>query len=540
MDGSPDTDRGSRDAEASGFRWTVLFWVLGASLVFAIGTEAFTTQAITSFRGSDFYEHSAAIRALLEDGFPPPSPMVVSDAGSPRYMPHFVLLAALGRMLSFDALRTMALASTVNIALLVIGAFFFFRALFRDSRAPLYGLIVLVGSWYSAWMYSNVYQLHILFGIAAYPSIACVGLTMIALAVCIGVTRSPTVPAGRLLLLTVLLAYILLTHAVTAMMALTATALLALTAPGVRWKIRALLLTTTVAGCLLALLWPYFSVLEVILGTGGGQQSWVAHLGGSGGRDPIYVTDSFDLGAVMQTLGLAIAGLAAIVILLVKRRHLFIPLSALAMLVPFLLNFVTRIPLGSRFILLTVFFLQVGLVWMLLMVSPGYHERATPLRRPWLGQAPVILLLLLMVGHNLRLTDLHLRRALHGRTPGRPSDVVLRYRRMADLAGEGAVVIGHRLDTWPLPAFGVKIVDPKHINPLLPDTTERKLAANLFFSPEATFAERDEIIRRYRVTHVLVKGAPAPCLEAWFDGRQTDPGPVGDGYTLYSLHEPAR
>ena len=147
-------------------------------------------------------------------------------------MPHFVLIAMAGRLLSFDALQTMALASTLNIAIFVIGTFLFFRALFRDTRAPLYGLIVLLGSWYSAWNYSNVYQLRNLFGVGSYPSQACVGLTMIALAVAIRVTRSRTHPWGWLGLLALLLAYILLAHPVTAMMTLTATGLLALTAPG--------------------------------------------------------------------------------------------------------------------------------------------------------------------------------------------------------------------------------------------------------------------------------------------------------------------
>jgi hypothetical protein len=63
---------------------TILFWVLGVALVLAIGYEAFTTQAITGFQVADFYEHSAALRALLEDGLDPGVPPAVARGGEHR------------------------------------------------------------------------------------------------------------------------------------------------------------------------------------------------------------------------------------------------------------------------------------------------------------------------------------------------------------------------------------------------------------------------------------------------------------------------
>ena len=517
---------------------TTLFWVLGVALVLAVGYEAFTTQAITGFLSSDFYEHSAALRALLEDGLDPGAPMVVSDVGSARYMPHFVLIAVVGRLLSFDALQCMALSSTVNVALFVIGIFVFFRALFQDPRAPLYGLIVLLCSWYSAWFYSNVYQLHVLFGVASYPSQACVGLTMIALSVGLKVTRSRSRPWGWLALLAFLLAYILLTHPVTAVMALTATGFLALTAPGMKFKDRALLLAFTVGSGFLALLWPHVSVFEVVLGTGGGHASWVAGLADPGVKAARYVNDTYDLETLVQTLGLGILGIVGIGWFFYLRRHLFVAQSALAMLVPFLANFVVRIPLGSRFILLAVFFLHVGLVWMLLMITPGFHERIRPLRRPLAAKVTVAAVLTLMAVYNLRETWLHLSQAMVGRTPGQPTMVVRYGQRVGEIAGKGAVVLADREDAWPLPTFGVKIVALAHINPLLPDRTERVEDVTVFFAPATPAARRAEIAGRHGASHVVVRDDAPESLLRWLEEESTERQSVPNGYMVFTLRVP--
>ncbi len=244
---------------------------------------------------------------------------------------------------------------------------------------------------------------------------------------------------------------------------------------------------------------------------------------------------SFD---ALQTLGLAALGVFGIGWLFYLRRHLFIAFGALVMLVPFVANFFVRIPLGSRFILLAVFFLHVALVWMLLMITPGYHERSSPLRRPRAASFLVAIVLLLMFAHNIRMTTLRLGRELEGRTPGRPTAVVQYGQRVGEIAEKGAVVLGQRADCWPLPTFGVKVVALEHINPLLPDHSSRVDDVSEFFKPDTSAARREEIVRRYGVSHVVVRGDLPKPLAHWLREKSADRQAVPNGYELYTLRYP--
>ncbi len=520
---------------------TILFWVLGTAVIMWIGHEAFTSRIVTQAPGADFWEHSAALRALIEDGPAPRAPMVDSDASSPRYMPHFVLIAFSGRLFDLDPLTAMALAATLNTALLVVGAWFFFLALFRDPRAPLYGLIVLLCSWYDGWNYSNVYQLRQLFSVASYPSTAAVGLSMIALALGIWATRpGPRVRPLLLVGMALLVAYILPTHPLTALMPLTGIFLLAVSAPGITWRRRGLVLAALLAGALLSLLWPYFSVLEVVLGTGDGGDTWIRSAALAGEIHPHYLHDFYDAGGILRTLGLATLGVFAITCFLFMRRHLFIALSAVILAVPFVANAFVNVPLGHRFILLSLFFLQVGLVWLLLRITPGFHERrrrGVPSRwwRPVLAWCVITVVLGSMVVHNFRRANARLQREVRKSTPAERTAVVETARRVADLAGPGAVILGERDVTWPLPTFGVRIVAHLNINPLVPDRQRRIDDVAAFFGGILTGKEGLDIIDRYRVTHVITPRDAPDSLLKLFDARAVRADPLPHDLVLHTL-----
>ncbi len=81
---------------------------------------------------------------------------------------------------------------------------------------------------------------------------------------------------------------------------------------------------------------------------------------------------------IMETLGLALIGIPISVWSLFTKRR-FIGLGALSMAAPFIGNAFVPLPLGHRFILLTVFYLQVAVVWVLVAASP----RMTTTPRTW-------------------------------------------------------------------------------------------------------------------------------------------------------------
>src|SRR5262245_6790424 len=120
------------------FVYEAVFALLSLGLLIWVTRDAFGTRIATFSAGSDYWEHAAALRALLENPFHPEHPMVKAEAPSPRFSPHFLLLALLGRAFGANALGAMGIAALVNTLLLLTGIFLFFKEYFRDVRAPLY------------------------------------------------------------------------------------------------------------------------------------------------------------------------------------------------------------------------------------------------------------------------------------------------------------------------------------------------------------------------------------------------------------------
>src|SRR5439155_18009629 len=137
-----------------------------------VGWDAFHYRLVTFGKGLDYWEHTATLRALLDDPWHPPNPQLVSPATSPRFGPHYIAIAVFGRLLGLDAVQAAGVAAVTNVALFLAGIAVFFRLYFRDARASLYGLIVMLAGWWRAWDYSNVYQLRVMFDVASYPSMA--------------------------------------------------------------------------------------------------------------------------------------------------------------------------------------------------------------------------------------------------------------------------------------------------------------------------------------------------------------------------------
>src|SRR5688572_28300628 len=97
------------------------FGLLAAGIIAWVAWDAFEFRLVTFSPGADYWEHTAAFRALLDDPFHPTHPLIASSVGSPRFGPHTVLVALLGRALGFDALGAMGLACVLNTALFLFG-----------------------------------------------------------------------------------------------------------------------------------------------------------------------------------------------------------------------------------------------------------------------------------------------------------------------------------------------------------------------------------------------------------------------------------
>jgi hypothetical protein len=515
---------------------TDLLFVLIASLILAwVSYDGFVTRLVTLSQGADYWEHSATLNVLLENPWRPTNPHLVSDASSPRFVPLFILAALIGKAFGLDSLGAMGVVTLLNTTLFLVGIYCFFRTYFRDARASLYGLIVCFASWQDGPHFSNVYQLKIFFSTAAYPSTTALGLSLIGFTLLLQALRAQR-GWRSMLALAPLWAVLIVTHPLTAVMGLCGAGLLSLTEPGLAWKTRLRALSGLALGLLLANFWPYFSLRGVL--HGGGKEEVDAileRLAGtdsepSGGLHPFYRPNTL-LGA----LGFAIAGLPVCLWLMIRRRHWFISLGALSMLIPFVINARYTLPLGHRFFLLAIFFLQVALVWLLLLFTPRAPEairRVTTGKLAYVSAALVALALAWPAWTNAQSALGRFSASVRRLAAGGPN---VRYASaVAEVAGKNAVILADARTSWPLPTFGPKVLLLLHGNPLVKDEPSRGAAVGQFMRRgRGNDRQRREILQRYGVTHVLLTGRQNRTLAGFFEGVtwRAMPG----GHVLYTL-----
>jgi hypothetical protein len=515
----------------------LLFAVLSLAIFVWVAGDAFTTRVVTTSQGTDYWEHSATLRALLDSPWHPKNPHLVSDASSPRFVPTFIVSALLGRAFRLDALGAMGIASALNMALLFTGIFWFFRRYFGDARASLYGLIVMFGTWYQGWHFSNVYQLRVFFSVVSYPSTAALGLSLLGFATTLGALRS-TARERWLPATVVIWALVAITHPLTAVLGFVGAFLLAAGTPGVAFRRRFEVAAAIFLGGLLAFAWPYFSLRGTLSGGSHDEVAAIADgLSGRGGFEPSGRLHQFyRQRGLLSALGIALAGIPICLYLLVRRRHWFISLGAVAMLVPFVVNAYVPLPLGHRFILLAIFFLQAGVVWLLMKLTPGAPEAWSLLtvgRRGWVSGGMVALLLGVMAYWNV--DTAHQDVAYRQRKLRGGESVNVRYaRRVAELAGERAVVLADAVTSWPVPTFGPKVLLLWHPNPLVPDEAARHADVRRFLNGSTPDETRLSILRKYGVTHVLGNRRTLPRVSGFLSGRATRQALPG-GYSLYTL-----
>lgn len=511
--------------------WEVAFWTAGTLLAVWVAWDAFSFRIVTQSSGADYWEHAAALRALLEDPWHPENPQVISPAPSPRFGPHYLLVALMGRALGVDSLGALGIASVLNTLLFLGGIFLFFRRYFGEPRAAFYGLIVAFASWWDTWHFSNVYQLEIYFSVASYPSSAALGLTLIAFWLALRVLRAPHNSRWGLVGLVLLSSVLLLTHPLTAILGLSGLGLLALTEPGVGRNRRFWVLGAVAIGCLLAAVWPYYPVYRVMAGGRGEEAGWaMSLLDRSAGK----LHHFYQPRALFQSLGLSVVGVLLVPYFLYRRKNLWFALGALSMGLPFAVNALVPLPLGHRFILLAIPYLQMAVVWLLLRLSPG-SRHADPRVEPRRQLAGLLVgaTLALFAFHNVRSAVERFHRISQGRHAPE-SDVVRYARRAAELTGPGALILAGERDAWPLPAFGPRVISLLHENPLVEGPFERRAAVDRFFDGHVKDDERSQILTKYRVTHVLAKRVRSNRVRRFLSRHSTRKNLPG-GYELYEL-----
>jgi len=499
-------------------KWAYLF--ISIPILTAISWSAFNYPLYTFHDCVDFWEHSATIREWTKNLWHPGNPHLAIDTGSPRYMPFFFLLTVLARIFDLNPIQVLGIGGVMTMILFLYGVWLFLPFYFRNDWAPFVGLIVLLGGWGVGWYWPNCYQLRCLFYVIACPSSFVFSLSFLSFWLATKVLRQRAITLWSLISLGIMSALMLLSHPLTGAFAIGSLCLLALSEPNVffshRWRLIAVVLT----GALAAELWPYFSVWRVILGTSGGEvESWMKAGNFVSSRikmlyhkHPFYNPQQF-----FVTIGPGLLGIPALIYLGYKREHLFIISGFIVMSLPFLANLVFRIPLGHRFVFYMVFYLHLALIWYILRMQSKMRKatqqrtfvRSTKIKTGVLFCFLTVCLLWNVALSALEFADYSVSPDLRfGRMRRKP--IVDDMRRLSLFIPDEAIVMAPARLSWPLPTFTGKVVAAYHTNPMVADHFLRRMDTFRFFQVETTQETRLEILRRYKVTHILFERKNIP------------------------------
>jgi hypothetical protein len=397
------------------------------------------------------------------------------------FTPYSLLVALVARLTGVPTVEALGLFGVVNIGLLIVAMVWLARRLSPHPAMPALTLFALVMLWGDRpWSWSGFLHLDVIFYVASYPSTFAAALLFFGLRVAFdaveGGWRSVTA-------LVCLLGVSIVVHPLTAVSLLAGVAAIFLSLT--KWEcdraLKMLLLLTLVLGSasLLALSWPYFSILSIALG----------------GREFHAIAIPLYTNVIQRTW----PALLAIPLLATRLRHdrrdplvLFVGILA----VVYIFGYVSE-----RFALGRV--ISHACIGLQLIAAEFTAARLAGLRSTgWRLAAPVVFMLLF----SLTAVVLH-PKALALARPGPVAPYPTAF--IEPFVGKNDVVLADLDTSWMVPAFTGRVIAAKH--PLYGvDQNARRGALALFFNPATTSEERTSILKQYSVDWILVDRKKTP------------------------------
>jgi hypothetical protein len=470
--------------------WAILSWA------------AFNFQPATYTYRGDFWEHSAALQAWLQDLWNPTNPHFASDVGSPRYIPFYFVITALSIPIGLTALQAMGIAGVVSVTLFVVGIKLFSDRYFCNPWAAPIALLVFLTGWGNALIWANVYQLRNILYVISYPSFFVFSFGFIAYWWVLGLIKSETLSLWKLIVLALMVSVMFSSHPPTGVAIAVTMGLMITLAEDVRLGRRVALVVVLFAGSLLVELWPYFSTWQIVLGTSTGHPSWVATptLGTVERAETIYWSRPFyQPRVILISFGPALLGVPILLYLVARERKWFLLAGCAIFSIPYLLNFFISVPLGDRFILFVLFFLHLSMIWFFLKVILGEGYSV------WMRYAGIGLLSVMALWNvGLAAVEFSGYSFRGDLKPFKQERMVVGHMQaVANVVPSDAVIMAPVALGWPLPTFGGKVVGGLHPFPMVRDAHQRRKDVEAFFSAGTTLQDRKRIMERYQVTHVL-------------------------------------
>jgi hypothetical protein len=220
-------------------------------------------QTLNQQWGRDFWVHLATIREIALRPWDPTQPLVGANVPDPLISPYMLVLGLVTRVVALDPVTVLAVVGALNLGLLLYALRRFVLEFTDRSGAAIWTLLFTLLAWgFFPWRWSGYLNLNAIGFGPMYPAIFATAVGLLLLA-----HEHRWIVAGgvrHLVFVGIAIPIVVLTHPFTA--AWTAIAAVAVVVaqlrPG-RLARTAWLISVGAAGMMLALQWPYFSLLQL-------------------------------------------------------------------------------------------------------------------------------------------------------------------------------------------------------------------------------------------------------------------------------------
>lgn len=471
----------------------VYTWIAGA-LVVAVSLSALLLPLPTMQWFSDYWEHASAIRALAENPLQPQNPHYASADSSRQFMPLFLLLALVVRILDVSVFTALGLGAVLTVILFVYALKRFLTTYFDSPWAAPLGLLVFLFAWGSPWVWPGFYELRAHFYNNYYPSAFVFALTFLLWATTVKSVHANRVGISSLSIVALLAALMFVTHQLGGMFAIGAAMCFVLFEPGANKKLRAALAAALIAGTLLTAAWPYFNP--------------IALLGLASERSNEGHVDFYRAVPVLGLLGPALFGLVGLVLMMRRRMHLALVIGTTGILAGYLIGGMAEHPVTHRLLSYLVVYLHLGLTWLLLqMFFPGKASSREFNRT----RALVLAVSVICIGLHSAFAGADFVRVGYERLTGRSFGVFPNHPVQDTLTQitthlhPGAIIFATPDPAMAITAFEGKVIAFPRPQLMITDGRERTADSRTFFSLHTDRREREALLEKYGATHILFR-----------------------------------
>jgi hypothetical protein len=458
-------------------------------VVVALGILTFNLLGSFVLRGTtgaDYWEHVAAIRAFSDNLWDPPNPYLASASPTHLFTPYHWLWGAVSSAAGVHPLLLVPLIGTLNLALFLVGVDAVARRITGDRKWSLLMALSFLLLWWNPWDWSGFYDFGLLPLTSSYPYWFALALSLLLIA------HYPFTDYRWRLASIPVVGLVFLAHPITGLFLVLSLALKVGVSGEWSASRRVGLAALPLAGIGLALLWPYFPVLDAIGAEGRFQEI------GFSGHYRIFYEDAFVrlLPAMLGVLYLARQAWL--------RRLDFVSSGMILFLLVYLVNYWTiRSGPIARLVAFVALFLQLGVVMLVKVASD---------RGRWRPLVLGVVVLVLAVAGVGEVWDARQWVRIEPWTQGTTTlEYYTRYRPYGRFLDGDDVVLSDPATSWVLsPIVGTRVVAVLHANPFFHDHRRRLRDVERFVRSDRHGML--EILERYEVTHILLGRGNLPYL----------------------------